>query len=89
MRRADARPPLAMSPTQTARLQPRQLDRRLRGEHGVVPDQRDIGLEASAAGQFDDALQKEWRRLLLGDALLLRLLTASAMRSSIIACSSA
>ena len=41
--------------------------------HGVVLDQRHIGLEAAPVGQFDDAPQQEGRHLLLADALRLGL----------------
>ena len=41
------------------------------GEHGVVPDERDVGFEALPAGKLDDALEQERRRLLLAYALRL------------------
>ena len=73
----------------TLPLHPSPLHRRLRGEDRVVLDERDIGLETPAAGQFDHPLEQERRRLLLATPCAFASSTASAMRSSIIASSSA
>jgi hypothetical protein len=48
-----------------------ELHRRLRREHGLVSDERDVGLETLPAREFEHSLQEKRSRLFLANNLRL------------------